>query len=113
MLEGYISIPPLASIFTLLLYQPGPGSKAVAKALSAKRFLTLATFGYGMYLVHVPVAYFGLLPVARLLHGAGWPPTMVWLVTLAGLVVGAAATAYGLHLLIDKPFLRLRARVAS
>lgn len=110
---GGVSSIMLSSIIVLLLYQPGTGSRRVASALSSKRFLTLATFGYGMYLVHVPVAYFGLLPLAARMHAAGWPALVIWLFTLFGLVVGAAAVSYGLHLLVDKPFLKLRARVAS
>ena len=47
----------------------------------------------------------------HLVKNTQWHWTLVWVVTLALLLLGSAAIAYVLHLLVDKPMLRLRDRI--
>jgi peptidoglycan/LPS O-acetylase OafA/YrhL len=83
------------------------------KLFSARPFLYAATLGYGIYLVHMPLFDYTVLPIAKRMIGR-WGMTMVlvWPLSLAMLWIFAAAIAYVLHLLVEKPALKLRDRFA-
>ncbi len=85
---------------------------AVARFLGRPFFLKLATLGYGIYLVHLPVLAFFDLPVAGFLLGLGIPVAVTWWLALAFGMTVAAGVAYVLHLAVDKPALWLRDRLA-
>lgn len=81
-----------------------------SRALGRKTSLILATLGYGIYLVHVPIAD----RVSRALAPHFEPEAffLPWVATLALTLTLSALVAYGLHLLVEKPFLALRDRWA-
>ncbi len=97
---------------TSLMYVPVlllllTNSGMAARLLSHRVFLPVATLGYGIYLVHIPVGWL-LTPLAQKLVLSGWPSSVIWAAFLAGMCVGAFALAYALHLVVEKPMLRLR-----
>lgn len=91
------------ALVMLLLYQDG----LMSRFLSSRFFLVCATLGYGIYLVHIPVFHHFVKPVSALLPGS-----VRWAGALALLWLGSAAVAYVLHLLVEKPALWMRDRLA-
>ena len=64
----------------------------------------VATLGYGVYLVHLPMCEYLIAPVAkRLVEHHAWPMTVVWPISVAALFSLSLATSYALHLIVDKP----------
>jgi peptidoglycan/LPS O-acetylase OafA/YrhL len=97
--------------WVLLLLNGGSGW--LQRAFSAPVFRRIATLGYGVYLVHMPLCVTVVSPVARaLLTRRGWPMLAVWPLAVASLLLVSLAASYGLHLAVEKPSLRLRDRFA-
>ncbi len=96
---------------TLLLLLHGHGW--VPRALSAPIFRRIATLGYGVYLVHIPIADHVLVPIAQKLQARHAPIVLVWPASVAALVLLSLAVAYVLHVLIEKPSLHIRDRFAA
>ena len=87
---------------------------AVQRFLGSAIFLRVATLGYGIYLIHVPIFEYVLVPVAHVAirdHAA--PIGLVWPTALLLLGALSAMGSYVLHVVIDKPFLYLRDRLAA
>ena len=84
----------------------------VRHLLSLPIFRRVATLGYGVYLVHVPLCDKLITPVARALAKNEWPMPIIWTLAVCALVVASLAVSYGIHLLVEKPSLRLRDRFA-
>ncbi|MEY4578318.1 MAG: hypothetical protein RL701_3021 [Pseudomonadota bacterium] len=82
---------------------------AVSRLLSLSFFRYFATFGYGLYLLHVPVVYVVCLPIV---HNVQQHFHMPWQVAWLSMVVASlgvsAACGYLVHILIEKPSLKLR-----
>jgi peptidoglycan/LPS O-acetylase OafA/YrhL len=98
--------------FILLLLNGGDGW--LPRALSAPLFRRVATLGYGVYLVHIPICYVVINPGANaLVQRWGWSMGVVWPLSLAALIGGSLVVAYVMHVIIEKPSLRLRDRVAG
>jgi peptidoglycan/LPS O-acetylase OafA/YrhL len=95
----------------LLLLLHGEGW--IHRGLSAPIFRRLATLGYGVYLVHIPLCDHLIVPAARALEARHWPMALVWPMALAGLMASSTALAYVMHVLIEKPSLRIRERLAA
>jgi len=92
-----------------LLHTKGP----LVRLLSARVFLWSATFGYGIYLVHIPICERLLVPLASYLQRQhGMTELSLWPLTLALLFFCSGAVAYVLHLVVEKPALYLRDRLA-
>ncbi len=92
----------------LILHRDG----FVQRTLSAPIWRKLATLGYGVYLVHIPVIDHLVVPAAHELEGhvsmwIVWPGALV-VVTLVSFLI-----AYVLHVLVEKPSLRIRSRLAA
>lgn len=89
------------------------GDGAIARALSAPALRRIATLGYGVYLVHIPLFDATVRPAARVAVRA-WhvPMPVVWPLSVAALLAASLAAAYLLHLLVEKPALALRDRLA-
>jgi peptidoglycan/LPS O-acetylase OafA/YrhL len=102
------SIMYLASV-PLALYGEGP----LCRWLGAPTFRRMATVGYGVYLVHIPVIDHIMVPTARALQARHWSMLLVWPAAVAGTMVLSMAIAYALHVLVEKPALRLRDRFAG
>jgi peptidoglycan/LPS O-acetylase OafA/YrhL len=99
----YFGLVPLA------LY----GEGWVVRALSAPFFRRLATLGYGVYLVHIPIIDHIMVPAGRAAQERHWSMLLVWPAALASTFLLSLAIAYALHVLVEKPSLRLRDRLAS
>jgi peptidoglycan/LPS O-acetylase OafA/YrhL len=87
---------------------------AVVRFLSRPLFLRAATLCYGIYLVHIPIMERVLTPLALELHERfGLDTFALWALSMVLLFCGSAALAYLLHLLVEKPALRLRDRLTE
>ncbi len=97
----------------LLLLIHGDTEGWIHRALSLPIFRKIATLGYGVYLVHIPLCDQVIVPTARLLQNRHWPMVIVWPLALTGLMVSSLALAYVMHVVIEKPALRVRERLAG
>jgi peptidoglycan/LPS O-acetylase OafA/YrhL len=86
----------------------------IQRALSLPVFRRMATLGYGVYLVHLPLCTGVMSPAAHALtERFGWPMFLVWPLAVVALFGLSMAVSYVLHLSIEKPALRLRDRLAA
>jgi len=99
----YFGLVPLA------LYTEG----WIVRALSAPFFRRLATLGYGVYLVHIPIIDHIMVPAGKAAQARHWSMLWVWPTALASTFLLSLAVAYALHVLVEKPSLRLRDRIAA
>jgi peptidoglycan/LPS O-acetylase OafA/YrhL len=89
------------------------GEGMVCRGLAAPVFRRIATVGYGVYLVHIPVIDHITVPVARSAQDRNWSMLFVWPMAVAATMVLSGVIAYLLHVIIEKPALRLRDRFAA
>jgi len=105
------TITSLMYVPLILLLLCGEGR--LNRFLSRPFFLRAATLGYGIYLVHIPICM-SLIFMAKRFNGFfRLPPLVLWPQILVWLVIGSAMAAYLLHLLVEKPMLKLRDRLAT
>jgi peptidoglycan/LPS O-acetylase OafA/YrhL len=84
----------------------------IARFLSHRVFLVVATLGYGIYLVHIPIIEHVFL------SSGGWfiahhvSGISMWWTFFVGTITLSIALAYVLHLVVEKPALYLRDRFA-
>jgi len=98
--------------WTLLLLNGGDGW--VRRALSLSVFRQVATLGYGVYLVHLPLCEYVVSHAAQwLIADRRWPVHVVWVAAVGALLLLSLLLSYVLHLAIEKPSLRLRDRYAA
>jgi len=97
----------------LLLLIHGDTAGWIHRALSLHIFRRIATLGYGVYLVHIPLCDYLVVPAARALEARHWPMLIVWPAALVGLLLSSLALAYVMHVVIEKPSLRIRERLAG
>ena len=88
----------------LLLHGEGP----IHRWLSAPVFRRLATVGYGVYLVHIPVIDHAIVPIAHALHDQEVSMALLWPASFVAVTIGSFAIGYAMHVLIEKPSLRIR-----
>jgi peptidoglycan/LPS O-acetylase OafA/YrhL len=103
---------------TSLMYFPAlllllHGDGWIHRVLSAPFWRTLATLGYGVYLVHIPLIDHVAVPAARALQGRHVPMMLVWPAMLLGVMAGSFAVGYVMHVVIEKPSLWIRDRLAG
>jgi peptidoglycan/LPS O-acetylase OafA/YrhL len=96
--------------FVLLLLQ---GEGWIARFFSAHAFRQIATLGYGVYLVHIPLCYGLLVPFMRALLRRAVPVMLAWPLGLALVLAASFFIAYVLHVVIEKPTLRWRQRLTG
>lgn len=96
--------------FVLLLLQ---GEGWIARFFSAHVFRQIATLGYGVYLVHIPLCYGLLVPFMRALLRHAVPVMVAWPLGLALVLAASFLIAYVLHVVIEKPTLRWRQRLTG
>ena len=89
------------------------GDGWIHRGLSIPIFRRMATLGYGVYLVHIPLCDRVLVPIAHELEARRVPMALVWPASVVALMLGSLALAYVMHVLIEKPSLRLRQRLAA
>jgi peptidoglycan/LPS O-acetylase OafA/YrhL len=99
----YLGLVPLA------LY----GEGWIVRWLSVPLFRRMATLGYGVYLVHIPIIDHIMVPAARAAQARHWSMLLVWPACLVSTFLLSLAIAYGLHVLVEKPSLRVRERLAA
>ena len=97
------------SMLGLLLFTEG----WVGRALGHPAFRKLATLGYGVYLVHIPLIDHVVIPAAHALDARHVSLAVIWSGGLATVLTASFVLAYVMHLLIEKPSLWLRDRVAG
>ena len=95
----------------LLLLLHGDGW--IHRGLSAPIFRRLATLGYGVYLVHIPLCDRVIVPAARALQARHVSMLLVWPAALIALMAGSFLVGYVMHVLIEKPSMKIRQMVAS
>ena len=99
----YLGIVPLA------LYTDG----AVCRWLSSHLFRRMATLGYGVYLVHIPIIDHIMVPAAKAAQDRHWSMLLVWPAALTATMMLSLAIGYALHVLVEKPSLKLRERFST
>lgn len=93
----------------LLLHGEGP----IQRALSAPIFRRIATLGYGVYLVHIPLCDHFIVPIAKRLEARHVSMILVWPLSLLLLMGSSIFVGYLLHIFVEKPALRIRQRLAA
>jgi peptidoglycan/LPS O-acetylase OafA/YrhL len=106
---GSITSVMYFGVLLLLLCTKG----RVQDLLSKPVFRDIATLGYGVYLVHIPLCDHVIVPLAHALDEKEVPLTLVWPLSLALLSLLSVAVAYVMHVFIEKPSLWIRDRVAG
>jgi peptidoglycan/LPS O-acetylase OafA/YrhL len=100
-------------MYLLLVPMALYGDGMICRWLGAPFFRRMATLGYGIYLVHIPIIDHVMVPLARAAQGRHWSMLFVWPLVLASTMVLSAAVSYALHVFVEKPSLRLRDRFAA
>jgi peptidoglycan/LPS O-acetylase OafA/YrhL len=95
----------------LLLFLHGDGW--LHRFFGAPIFRQLATLGYGVYLVHIPMIDHVFVPLSRELEAQGHSLVLVWIAAFALVTASSFAIGYVLHVLVEKPSLRLREKLAA
>ncbi len=93
----------------LLLHSEG----WIHRMLAAPFWRRLATLGYGVYLVHIPIIDHLAVPAGRFLKAQHVPMALVWPASLLGVMGVAWAVGYAMHVLIEKPSLWIRDKLAG
>jgi peptidoglycan/LPS O-acetylase OafA/YrhL len=97
------SIAYIALFSFLIFYE-----SRIRDILSLKCFHYLATLGYGIFLVHMPVALYLSNLTIPLHHRFPESYIAIWMLNVVATLASSIVVAYILHLTIEKPFLRLR-----
>jgi peptidoglycan/LPS O-acetylase OafA/YrhL len=85
----------------------------IQRALSAPFWRRVATLGYGVYLLHIPLCDHVIAPLAwALIKHHHWPMGVVWPLSVVALFLLSLAAGYVLHVVVEKPSLLVRDRVA-
>lgn len=106
---GTITSLMYAGLVPLALYTDG----WVCRWLSSPLFRRMATLGYGVYLVHIPIIDHIMVPIAKAAQSRHVSMLLVWPAALASTFLLSLFVGYVLHVLIEKPSLRLRERFAA
>jgi peptidoglycan/LPS O-acetylase OafA/YrhL len=93
----------------LLLHDDG----WVQRFLGWSGFRRLATIGYGVYLVHIPLIQNVVMPLVRPLAARNVPMVVVWILALTVAMGVSWVVGYILHVLVEKPSLWIRERLAA
>jgi peptidoglycan/LPS O-acetylase OafA/YrhL len=84
------------------------GESWIHRALAAPFWRQIATLGYGVYLVHIPIIDHVIVPTAQRLAARRVSMILVWPMSLAVVMILSLAMGYVMHVLIEKPSLRIR-----
>jgi peptidoglycan/LPS O-acetylase OafA/YrhL len=103
---------------TSLMYFPAlilllHSESGVKRLLSWSPFRRIATLGYGVYLVHIPIIDHLLVPWARALQKREVPMVVLWPGSLLAVLGISFAIAYAMHVFIEKPSLWIRERLSA
>lgn len=89
------------------------GEGWLVRMLGAPIWRRLATLGYGVYLVHIPLIYQVGIPLLRHLRDEGVSMAYGWPIGFAVVTGLSFAIGYVLHVLVEKPSLRIREWLAA
>ena len=89
------------------------GDGWIHRFLSAPIFRRTATLGYGVYLVHIPIIDHALVPFAQRMQAKHVSMLLVWPASLAAVMLASLALGYVMHVLIEKPSLAFRDKIAG
>jgi peptidoglycan/LPS O-acetylase OafA/YrhL len=106
---GTVTTVMYFGVLLLLLH----GDGWIHRGLSAPVFRRIATLGYGVYLVHIPLCDHVIVPAARALQKRNVSMLLVWPASLVALMLGSFVIAYVMHVLIEKPSMKLRQMFAA
>lgn len=107
---GTVSSLMYAALVVPLLHSP---SRAwLPRFFGAPPWLPIATLGYGVYLVHIPLMDHIVKVASVGFFFARWPELARWSLALLLLCLLSWTLAYVLHVAIEKPALWLRDRIA-
>jgi peptidoglycan/LPS O-acetylase OafA/YrhL len=106
---GTVTTVMYFGVLLLLLHSEG----WIHRGLSAGIFRRIATLGYGVYLVHIPLCDHVIVPAARALQKRHVSMLLVWPASLVVLMLGSFLVAYVMHVLIEKPSMKLRQMFAA
>ena len=95
----------------LLLLHGGDGW--IRRGLSLPYFRHAATVGYGVYLVHIPLIDHVAVPFAHAMMAREVSLLIVWPVAFVFVTVASFAIGYVMHLIIEKPSMRMRQWLAA
>ncbi len=107
---GSVTSVAYAAIVLPLLHSPA--TAWLPRLLGARLWLPIATLGYGVYLVHVPLMDHVVKLASVGFYLARWPANARWILALVLLCLLSWALSYVLHVCVEKPALRLRDRIA-
>jgi peptidoglycan/LPS O-acetylase OafA/YrhL len=107
---GSVTSIAYAAIVLPLLHSPP--TAWLPRVLGARLWLPIATLGYGVYLVHIPLMDHIVKLASVGFFLAGWPAHTRWLLAFVLLCILSWSLAYVLHVCVEKPALRLRDRIA-
>jgi peptidoglycan/LPS O-acetylase OafA/YrhL len=110
---GWGTITSVMYFCILLLLLHGDTEGWVHKALSFPIFRKIATVGYGVYLVHIPILDKLIVPAAQRAQAHHVPMIIIWPVSLALVMLLSLGLGYVMHVIIEKPSLRVRERLAG
>jgi peptidoglycan/LPS O-acetylase OafA/YrhL len=106
---GTITTVMYLGFLLLLLHGNGP----IHDFLGAPIFRRLATLGYGVYLVHIPLCDHIVVPMAHALVHRQVSLVVIWPLSLALLLVLSTSVSYAMHVVVEKPSLWVRDRFAK
>ncbi len=109
LLWGTVTSVMYWGVVLLLLY----GKGWVQSIFSAPLFRRLATLGYGVYLVHIPLIDHVIVPAAKTLANRHVSLIWIWLGSLTMTTLLSFVLGYFMHVLIEKPSLWIRQRLAA
>ena len=89
------------------------GDGWIVRFLSRPIWRRLATVGYGVYLVHIPFIDHVGIPLVRQFHDRELSMALAWPVVFTLVTSLSFGTGYALHVLVEKPSLRLRDWLAA
>jgi peptidoglycan/LPS O-acetylase OafA/YrhL len=73
--------------------------------------VTVGVLSYSLYLLHLPILFYGLYPLRARIPVEGW--TLASLALVAGCLLASLAASTLTYLTIERPFLRRKTRVAD
>jgi peptidoglycan/LPS O-acetylase OafA/YrhL len=89
------------------------GDGIAQRVLGAQAFRRVATLGYGVYLVHIPIIDHAIAPLALRAQARHVSMILVWPASVALAMVLSLALGYAMHVLVERPALRLRAALTT
>jgi peptidoglycan/LPS O-acetylase OafA/YrhL len=91
-------------VLVLLLHRESLFSNFLGRPI----FRQTATLGYGVYLVHIPLCEYVMVPLAHWGKRLGASNLALWPTSVLVLFLMSLAVGYVMHIFIEKPSLRIR-----